>query len=122
MRIFKTKYFSKWAASEGLADESLKQAVSELNQGLHDGALGSNVYKKRVGIAGKGKRGGARCIVAFKTAADTFFLYGYSKSDRETIDPKEELAFRKFAKDLFSFDQNKINQLLKSKELIEVTS
>jgi len=60
MRIFKLKLFHKWADKEGLIDESLIKAIKEMEQGLIDADLGGHVYKKRVGIKGRGKRGGVR--------------------------------------------------------------
>jgi hypothetical protein len=57
MKIFKLKLFHKWANKEGLTDDSLKKAVKEMEQGLIDADLGGHVYKKRVGIQGRGKRG-----------------------------------------------------------------
>ena len=42
-----------------LTDEALFDAVSEMAQGLIDANLGGGVVKKRVGLPGRGKRGGA---------------------------------------------------------------
>lgn len=47
-----------------LTDSSLCAAVLEMAQGLIDADLGGGVFKKRVGLAGRGKRGGARTLVA----------------------------------------------------------
>ena len=44
MKIYKTKWFYKWAAKEGLADAVLAQAVKELERGLAD-ALGAMCTK-----------------------------------------------------------------------------
>jgi len=46
MRLFKIRYFHRWARAEGLTDDQLKKAVEEMEQGLHDGNLGEHVYKK----------------------------------------------------------------------------
>jgi hypothetical protein len=66
MRIFKTKAFMKWAVNEGLDDQSLAAAVDEMEQGLVDARLGGQVYKKRVALAGRGKRGGARTLLGYQ--------------------------------------------------------
>ncbi|WP_230413517.1 type II toxin-antitoxin system RelE/ParE family toxin [Zooshikella ganghwensis] len=76
MRIFKAKHFNKWARKEGLKDEALKKAVTEIEQGLVDADLGGNVFKKRVPIAGKGKSGGLRTLLAYKVDDKAFFIYG----------------------------------------------
>lgn len=66
MQAFKTKAFAKWANGEGLDDDALASAVVEMEQGLIDARLGGHVVKKRVALPGRGKRGGARTLVAFK--------------------------------------------------------
>ncbi len=124
MRIFATRYFSRFAKHEGLSDEKITDAIEELVKGLHDGNLGGNVYKKRVPLAGRGKRGGARTIVAIKIAVDVssnaFLLYGYPKNKRDNITHEEEAAFKKLAEQYFAMTAPAINRLLKQGELIEV--
>ena len=88
MQIFQTKWFARWAAKEGLPDEALRQAVAEINDGLIDADLGGNVIKKRVAIAGRGKSGRLRTILAFRLKNKAFFLYGYAKNQRDNIDKK----------------------------------
>ncbi len=63
-RAFKTRHFSRWMRKTELIDEALCGAVREMSQGLIDADLGGGVVKKRVGLAGRGKRGGARTLVA----------------------------------------------------------
>ena len=41
-----------------LTDSALCDAVAEMAQGLIDADLGGGVVKKRIGLAGRGKRGG----------------------------------------------------------------
>ena len=45
MRVFKNRWFNQWATSEGLSDTSLLIAIDEINRGLVDANLGSNVFK-----------------------------------------------------------------------------
>ena len=73
MRAFKTKAFARWAAGEGLGDEALAVAAAEMERGLIDARLGGQVVKKRVALAGRGKRGGARTLVAFRAAERAVF-------------------------------------------------
>jgi hypothetical protein len=54
MLIFKTKTFTKNAASEGLTDEALKKAIAEIEQGLVNAVLGGNLIKKRVAVGSRG--------------------------------------------------------------------
>jgi hypothetical protein len=62
MRIFQTKWFHKWATKEGLSKSLILTAVDELEKGLIDADLGGHLYKKRIGIQNRGKRGGVRTL------------------------------------------------------------
>ena len=76
-RVFKTRYFSRWMRKTELSDELLFAAVTEMAQGLIDADLGGGIVKKRVGLSGRGKRGGARTLVATNKANRWFFVYGF---------------------------------------------
>jgi hypothetical protein len=65
--------------------------------GLIDADLGSSVYKKRVPMAGRGKRGGSRVILGSNLGDRWFFLFGFEKNDRSTIDACEPAALQKIA-------------------------
>jgi len=121
MRLFKTKFFSKWAKQEGLADASLCSAAQEMNNGLFDAVLGGGVFKKRIARQGQGKRGGYRTIVAFKTKERCFFLYGFAKNETENINQQEKKALKKLAKELLGYTHNAIGKAIKSGALTEVT-
>lgn len=58
-RMFRTRTFTRWMRKAGLTDEALCNAVAEMAQGLVNADLGGHVVKKRVALAGQGKRGGA---------------------------------------------------------------
>jgi hypothetical protein len=63
-RVFKTRHFQRWMRKTELTDAALCKAVEEMASGLIDADLGGGVVKKRVGLAGRGKRSGARTLVA----------------------------------------------------------
>ena len=46
----------------------------------------------RVARPGEGKSGGYRVIVFFRSEEQTFFVYGFAKSNRDNIDRGELLA------------------------------
>src|SRR5436305_1430616 len=117
MRILITRYFAKIAEHEGLTGDAISKAVTELESGLHDGNLGGNVYKKRLGIGSTGKRGGMRTIVAMRLPSNVFFLYGYPKNNKSNITHEELMAFRKVAKSYLLIDAKTINHLIKCGEL-----
>ena len=78
-RVLKTRYFSKWMKKTELTDQSLCGAVTEMTLGLFDANLGGHIFKKRVGIANKGKRSGARTLIASNLGSKWFFVYGFQK-------------------------------------------
>ena len=47
MQIFKVKAFDRWSKDEGLTDKALSDAIKEMEDGLIDADLGSNVYNSR---------------------------------------------------------------------------
>lgn len=120
MRIFMIKAFSKWAASEGLSDATLCQAVRELEQGLLDADLGGSVLKKRVPLPGRGKRAGARTLVVFRAGSMAFFVYGFAKNVRSTIRSNELTALKRYAKELLGLGDRTLRLAVQAGELIEV--
>jgi hypothetical protein len=121
VNVYKTRWFRRWAAREGLSDAILYSAVAELEQGLAD-ALGGYVYKKRVAFSGRGKRGGARTLIAFKRGASAFFIYGYPKNERANIRDDELRALRLLARELLGYSAQELARAVENGELSEVTS
>jgi hypothetical protein len=97
VRVFKTKWFSRFARNEGLSNKKLAEAVREIEAGLHDGDLGGGLIKKRMARAGEGKRGGYRTLLVYQGGTRAVFLYGYAKSDMENISPVELREYQKAA-------------------------
>lgn len=120
MNIFKSKWFHKWAEKEGLSDHALSSAISDMENGLHDGDLGGNVFKKRAAIQGQGKRGGLRTIVAFKMDDKAFFIFGFAKNQRANIDKKELKVFKLMAKELLNYSDSQLDKAIEHGELIKV--
>ena len=120
MRVFKTKAFDQWATIIKLHNESLQQAIVEIEQGQYEANLGGYLYKKRIAFGSKGKSGGARIIVAFKRENKAIFVYGFSKNQKANITPKELIALKKLAKIYFTCTEEQIKNILKIKEFIEV--
>jgi len=46
MKIYKHKQFHQWLKDELLTDNDLKNAIAEIENGLHDGDLGAGLFKK----------------------------------------------------------------------------
>ena len=81
MRIFKSKPFARWARKEGLSDAGLLDAIDEMEDGNIDVNLGGHVYKKRVALAGRGKRGSVRTLIAYQDGEKAFFMFGFAKNE-----------------------------------------
>ncbi len=120
MRLFKTKYFSRWAHKHAINDTSLKKAVAEIRNGLLDARLGGHVVKKRLPLPGKGKRGGVRLILAINIDVRYFFIFGFEKSQRENITLQELTILKKLAKDLLSLSESKLNTAVIQGTLLEI--
>lgn len=101
-RVFKTRHFSRWMRKTELTDSSLCAAVLEMTQGLIDADLRGGVVKKREGLAGRGKRGGARTLMATNKGNRWFFLFGFEKNDRPNISAEEKEALQSIAQDLLA--------------------
>ena len=120
MRVAKTKAFARWADSDSLSDEALAAAVAEMNQGLVDAHLGGQVVKKRVAMPGRGKRSGARTLVAFRQGESAFFVYGFAKNERANINDKEMKALKLLAKELLHYPAASLTKAIRAGELIEI--
>lgn len=99
-RVFKTRHFSRWMRKTELTDSVLLNAVEEMVRGLIDADLGGGVVKKRIGLAGRGKRGGARTLVATNKGNRWFFVFGFEKNERANIADDELEALRDIAEQL----------------------
>ncbi|WP_441623740.1 MULTISPECIES: type II toxin-antitoxin system RelE/ParE family toxin [unclassified Cupriavidus] len=112
----------QWAAKEGVTDAVLRVAVAEMAQGLVEADLGGHVYKKRVGLPGRGKRGGARTLLAFRIGDRAVFLYGYAKNERDNIDAQELKALKRLAAEVLGWTEAQLDVALAQGKLIEVVN
>ena len=101
-RTFKARYFSRWVRKTELTDKALCAAIAEMMLGLIDGDLGGGIVKKRIGLSGRGKRGGARTLVATNKGSRWFFVYGFEKKDRTNISANELAALQGIARELLA--------------------
>lgn len=99
-RVFKTRHFLRWMRKTGLSDRALCTAVSEMENGLIDADLGGGVVKKRVPLPGRGKSGSTRTLVATNKGNRWFFVFGFEKNDRASVNAGELVALRAIAADL----------------------
>lgn len=119
-RVFKTRHFARWMRKTELTDSALCSAVAEMAQGLIDADLGGGVVKKRVGLAGRGKSGGARTLVATNKGTRWFFVFGFEKSDRANIAPDELEALQNIAHELLALTGSQLDLAVSERVLEEI--
>lgn len=120
MHVFKTRQFDRWARKEGVTDPMLWAAVIEMENGLIDADLGGHLVKKRIALPGRGKRGGARSLVAYRLGDCAFFVYGFAKNERDSIDDRELKALKLLASALLGWTPEQTGHALREGALIEV--
>lgn len=94
--------------------------MSEIRAGLVDADLGAGLLKKRIPIAGRGKRGGARTILASAIGTHAFFLFGFLMNDREDLEPEEFIAFKQVGIELLTLTAPELDRQVAIEELQEI--
>lgn len=120
MRVFKTRWFVRFARGERIEDESLSEAISRAARGLVDADLGCGLVKQRVARRGRGRSGGYRMILAHREKDRAVFLYGFAKSERENIEPDEMESLRLVARDWLAASPQRIAAALEDGTIQEV--
>lgn len=103
-----------------LTDQALCDAVTEMKSGLIDADLGGGVLKKRVAVPGRGKRGSTRTLLATNKNNRWFFVFGFEKSERGNISPKELEALQKLATDYLALGDTELEVLVANHSLKEI--
>jgi hypothetical protein len=114
------KSFARFARREGISNETLSNAIREIEKGLNDGDLGGGLIKKRVARTGKGKRGGYRTIIAYGAGIRSVFLYGFPKNAKDNLDDLELDSLQKLAKIYLQLSDAEMAKALNAGEIEEV--
>jgi hypothetical protein len=122
VRIFKSRWFQRFARRERIADAILREAVKRADKGQIDADLGGEVIKQRIARPGQGKSQGYPVIILFRRGAAAFFVYGFPKSQRANIDDDEEEQFKEAAKHVLALTEKQLTELLKRGDFMEVKS
>jgi len=120
VRIFKSKWFDRFARKEGITDGELKELAGFLENGYFDANLGGGVYKVRIARTGAGKSGGYRAIVFFNSGERVFYAYGFAKSDMANISGVQLRDFKMAAKTVFEYSEDEIDDRLEAGLYMEV--
>ena len=119
-RVFKTRHFSRWMRKTDLTDAALCEAVNEMVAGLVDAELGGDVLKKRVALPGRGKRGGARTLVATRRAGRWFFVFGFEKNEKSNVSSTELEALQTLAAELLTLTSQQLDSAVEDGALQEI--
>lgn len=119
-RVFRTRSFNRSVRRTVLSDAALCQSVREMEAGLVDADLGGGLFKKRVALPGRGKRGSARTIVATQRGGHWFFLFGYEKNERAAITNAERDALQLYASEFLKMSPAQLKRAVEYGDLQEI--
>ena len=119
-RILKTRTFNRWLRKTLLTDTALLKAIDEMEQGLVDADLGGDVYKKRVALPGRGKRGSTRTLIATNRESRWIFMFGFEKNDRENITQAELAYLQKAAQVFLGYSDAELLLAIAREDFLEV--
>lgn len=120
LRIFKTKWFDKFASKNSINDLTLIEAVERAKNGLIDADLGSGVIKQRIARKGQGKSGGYRSIIIINYKDRAFFVFGFPKNERDNLRQDEVEEYRGMAQSLLLTTERDLSKLLDRGKFVEV--
>jgi len=119
-RVFKTKWFQRFARKEEIADAALLEAIARAEKGRIDADLGGGVIRQRVARPGQGKSGGYRTIILFRQGERAVFMYGFAKSERDNIEDDEVKEFKEAAKHVLALTEKQLAALVRKGDFVEV--
>ena len=119
-RIYKNRWFAKFANREGISDAALFAAIDQANRGLIDADLGGGLIKQRVAREGGGKSGGYRTLVFFRHEERAIFAFGFAKSDKANLSSVELRTYKQAAKIVLALTQAQIDTEVREGRMFEV--
>ena len=78
------------------------------------------MLKKRVALPGRGKRGGARTLVATRRASRWFFVYGFEKNEKANVTSTELEGLQWLAKQLLDLTGRQLEVAVQDGSLQEI--
>jgi len=115
-RIYKNRWFAKYASREGISDAALIAAVDQANSGLIDADLGAGLIKQRIARDGGGKSGGYRTLVFFRYEERA----GFAKSSKANLNADEMRTYKLAAKIVLALTQAQVDTEVGEGRLFEV--
>ena len=96
MRVFKTRWFVRFARKERIADRALRDAVDRADRGSVDADLGAGLIKQRMARSGQGKSGGYRKYCLSDEQAGDLRLW-ICQERQSNLEPDELEGYRELA-------------------------
>jgi hypothetical protein len=121
VRIFKTKWFGRYARHERISDASLRQVMERAERGSVDADLGCGVIKQRVAREGQGRSRGYRLLIAYRAGDRAVFIYGFAKNERENIGDDELATLREIAAAWLEANDERLERAIQEGILQEAT-
>jgi hypothetical protein len=120
MKIFKTRWFTRFARQEKIADDGLREAIERAERGLVDADLGGGLIKHRVARQGHGRSGGYRVLIAYRAKDRAVFLFGFAKNEQKNIGSDELVFLRELAKNWLAADTTKVRNEIEAGNIQEI--
>jgi len=120
VRVFKTKWFTRYARQERIEDSSLCDAVTRAERGLVDADLGSGIIKQRVPRTGQGRSGGYRVLLVYRSGNMAVFLYGFAKNERDNVADDDLRTLREIGAAWLRAKDNALEQAVEKGILKEI--
>ena len=83
-------------------------------------SLGAGLYKIRIKRKHQGKSKGYRTLLIFKKDRLLLYVYGFSKNERDNIEPDELKLFKKLSKDILLMGDTEIHHQMKNGAFINL--
>lgn len=115
-----TKHFSKWVSKQKISEETLSNALAELQVGNFEANLGGCLYKKRIRFEGQGKSGRGRTVICYRKDDRAVFIHGFAKNEKANLTRKELQAFKELSKILLGLSPAEIETATENGNFIEV--
>lgn len=119
-RVYKNRWFAKFAIREGISDAALLEAIVQADRGLLDADLGGGLIKQRIAREGGGKSGGYRTLIFFRQEERAVFAFGFAKSGKANLDAIELRTYRQAARIVLALTQVQIDAEVREERLFEV--
>jgi hypothetical protein len=119
-RIYKNRWFAKFAVREGISDAMLVAAIDQAERGLVDADLGGGLIKQRVAREGGGKSSGYRTLVFFRDGGLAVFAFGFAKSGKANLNAIELRTYKQAAKIVLALTQAQIDTEVREARLFKV--